>query len=261
MSASARKEKIREYFLKYKSASVSDLAATFRVSEETIRRDLVALDREGFIVRTHGGAVFAKRVSTTVDNEALGRVFLENKQVIARQCLDFIHEGDCIFIDASTTAGTICDLIAGMTLTVLTNSLQVINSLCRSENISLICVGGTYSANRNCFLGRTTNEVLKGHFVDTAFISCRSLSMEYGITDSNDDEAESKQIVCKHANRVCMLADHSKFGMTSFTKVCDFSDIHDLVTDKPLSEEWLHFAEDLGIRVWDTADHGDPEEN
>ncbi len=253
MLASERKERIKEYLLEYKSASVLDLSTYFGVSEETIRRDLVVLDREGYVIRTHGGAVLAKRVSKTVDNDTLGKVFLESKQIIAEQCLLFIHEGDCIFLDASTTAATLCSLIYDMHMTVLTNSLRVIRNLSKAENINLICVGGNYSKDRESFIGRTTNMVLSNHYVDMAFISCRSLSIESGITDSNDEEAEVKQIISRHSNRVFLIADYSKFGKTSFTKVCDFSDIDDIVTDRPLTDEWRGFLEEKGINVWDNS--------
>jgi DeoR/GlpR family transcriptional regulator of sugar metabolism len=253
MLASERKERIKEYLLEYKSASVLDLSTYFGVSEETIRRELVVLDREGYVIRTHGGAVLAKRVSKTVDNDTLGKVFLESKQIIAEQCLQFIHEGDCIFLDASTTAATLCSLIYDMHMTVLTNSLRVIRNLSKAENINLICVGGNYSKDRESFIGRTTNMVLSNHYVDMAFISCRSLSIESGITDSNDEEAEVKQIISRHSNRVFLIADYSKFGKTSFTKVCDFSDIDDIVTDRPLTDEWRGFLEEKGINVWDNS--------
>ena len=95
--------------------------------------------------------------------------------------------------------------------------------------------------------------VLGNHHVDTAFISCRSLSIESGITDSNDEEAEVKQIISRHSNRVFLIADYSKFGKTSFTKVCDFADIDDIVTDRPLTDEWRSFLEEKGVNVWDNS--------
>lgn len=253
MVASKRKERIKEYLLEYKSVSVPELSNQFGVSEETIRRDLASLDKEGYAIRTHGGAVLAKRVSKTVDNDTLGKVFLESKQIIAEQCMQFIHEGDCIFLDASTTAATICPLIFDMNLTVLTNSLRVIKSLSKAENIRLNCVGGNYSKERESFIGRNTNMILNNHYVDSSFISCRSLSIDNGITDSNDEEAEVKKIIIKHSSRVFLLADYSKFGKTSFTKVCDFSEINDIVTDRPLTDEWRSFIEEKGVNVWDNS--------
>lgn len=252
MIASVRKEKIRTYLLEKKNVTVSELSEYFSVSEETTRRDLRLLEDEGFIIRTHGGAMLAQRVRTSVDNKVLGMLFTESKKTIANQCGRFIHDSDCIFLDASTTASAICDEIVNKRVTVLTNSLRVLNRLSENENVKLIGVGGNFISSRQCFVGRETNENLSHYYVDIAFISCRSLDMKTGITDSDDDVAEVKQIVSQHANRVCLIADYTKFDKTSFTRVCSFANIDDIVTDRPLSEEWLRFAIENNIRIWDT---------
>lgn len=254
MLAAVRKEKIKTYMLEKKDVTVTELSQLFSVSEETIRRDLRMLEDEGIVIRTHGGAVLSKRVKSTVDNKVLANLFTESKRSIAAQCGQFIHEGDCIYLDASTTASAICNELGGKHITVLTNSLQIINHLCESGSLKLICVGGNFVRSRQCFVGRETNEQLSHYYVDIAFISCRSLNMKTGITDSDDDVAEVKQIITRHANRVCLIADHTKFDKTSFTRVCNFSDIDDIVTDRPLSNEWVRFAEERNIRIWDAGD-------
>lgn len=259
MLAAVRKEKVKSYLLENKNASVTELSKLFSVSEETIRRDLKALEDDGYVIRTHGGAVLSRRVSKTVDNSALEKIFVKSKQLIADQCRNFIHDGDCIYLDGSTTAATICNTLDDLHVTVLTNSLRIINKLSKADNIKLICVGGSFLNTRECFVGRTTNDVLSRYFVDIAFISCRSVSIENGITDSDDDDAETKQIISSHANRVCLIADHSKFGKTSFAHICDFTRINDIVTDMPLSEEWLRFAEENNINMWDTRPFPQPE--
>lgn len=253
MIAAVRKDKITTYILEKKTVTVSELSERFSVSEETIRRDLRQLEDEGIVIRTHGGAMLSKRVKATVDNKILGTLFTGSKKIIADQCNRFIHEGDCIFLDASTTASAICDEIAQKHVTVLTNSLRAMNRLSENENVKLIGVGGNFVSKRQCFVGRKTTEHLSHHYVDIAFISCRSLNMKTGITDSDDDVAEVKQVMTKHANRVCLIADYTKFDKTSFTRVCSFADIDDIVTDKPLSDEWLRFAAENNIRVWDTC--------
>ncbi len=261
MLSSLRKEKIKITLLEKKEVSVSELAEAFSVSDETIRRDLRVLEEEGFAKRSHGGAVLSNRVKATADNNALAGLFVESKQIIARQCSDFIHNGDCIFLDGSTTASAICGMIQQKEITVLTNSLRAINMLSKSKSIKLICLGGNFLASRQSFVGQCANDTLSRYYVDTAFISCRSLSMENGITDSDDDSARLKQLITKHANRVVLIVDHTKFGKTSFTKACNFGDINDIVTDTPLSEDWLNFATAHGVSVHDTHEAEDTEEN
>lgn len=254
MLAAVRRDKIKTYILEKKDVTVAELSETFSVSEETIRRDLRLLEEEGTVVRTHGGAMLSKRVKSTVDNKILGTLFTGSKKIIAAQCGRFIRDGDCIFLDASTTAYAICDELGQRHVTVLTNSLRVISCLAENKNVKLIGVGGNFLSNRQCFVGRETNESLSHYFVDIAFISCRSLSMKTGITDSDDDAAEVKQIITRHATRVCLIADYTKFDKTSFTRVCSFRDINDIVTDRPLPKNWLRFAHENQIAVWDTCD-------
>ena len=124
MLSSVRKEKIKKTLLEKKEVSVSELAETFSVSDETIRRDLRVLEEEGFARRSHGGATLSNRVKSTVDNSALAGLFVESKRIIAAQCERFIRDGDCIFLDGSTTASAICERIQQKEITVLTNSLR-----------------------------------------------------------------------------------------------------------------------------------------
>ena len=254
MLAAVRHEQIKNMILNEKTVSVVKLSKLFSVSEETIRRDLNVLEEEGVLIRKHGGAIVANRVMSEVNNQALERVFVENKHKIALQSKSFIKNGDCLYIDASTTMYHVCkELDDSLRLTVLTNALNIMNLLGAKENINLIGVGGSLSKTRGCFIGRIAVNTLRSYHVDKAFISCRSISMEEGITDSNDDIAETKQAVIRRANQVILVADHSKFNKVSFTKVCDFDDIDDIITDEPLPPQWQQFARDRSIRLWDPS--------
>lgn len=253
MLAAIRKEKIKNLVLNDKMVSVATLSELFSVSEETIRRDLNVLEEEGVLVRKHGGAIIANRVLSEVNNNVLEKVFVENKHKIALQCKNFIKNGDCLFFDSSTTSYHVCKEIADMKVTVLTNSLSVMNLFSSKDNVNLIGSGGTLSKTKNCFVGRNTIHLLKSYHVDKAFISCRSISMEEGITESNDDIAETKQVVVQRANQVFLIADHSKFNKVSFTQICNFDEIDDIITDEPLSEEWHRFSEEHNIRLWDPS--------
>lgn len=253
MLAAVRQEQIKNMVLNDKVVSVVKLSELFSVTEETIRRDLNVLEEEGILIRKHGGAIIANKVLSGVNNNTLEKVFVENKHKIAVQCKRFIKNGDCLFFDSSTTAYHVCKEIADMKLTVLTNSLSVMNLFSDKEHITLIGAGGTLSKSRNCFIGRNAVNFLRSYHVDKAFFSCRSISMEEGITESNDDVAETKQVVIKRANQVFLIADHSKFNKVSFTQICDFDDIDDIITDRPLPGEWQQFARDRRIRLWDPS--------
>jgi DeoR/GlpR family transcriptional regulator of sugar metabolism len=248
-----RKNKIKQLVLEKKDVTVAELANAFSVSEETIRRDLKLLEDSGFIERTHGGAVLAERVLSSVSSKDLKNVFVESKRVISSLVRPLIKKGDCIFLDSSTTSYYVSDELKDLQLTIATNSLDILSNMSNRSNINLIAIGGTFLQKRRCFVGRNTLKILQDTYFDIVLFSCRTLSLDYGITDSNDDEAEIKRVAGERTKRLILMADHSKFNKASFTKICDLSKISDLITDRPLEREWLEYLSAHNIGYFDTT--------
>ncbi|MFZ5988529.1 MAG: DeoR/GlpR family DNA-binding transcription regulator [Bacillota bacterium] len=245
----ARKSKIKELVLEKKSVSVSELAKMFSVTEETIRRDLKYLEDEGVLIRTYGGAFIQDGVENDINVDIRETIFVENKEKIAIKCAELIHHGDSIFLDASTTSLFISAKIRNKRVTVITNSLKVANTLADSESVRLITVGGLLSSKSMSFLGRSALNSLQGFFVDKAFISCRSVSIEHGVTDSNEQQAELRQLAIKRANKVFLVADHTKFNKTSFATIGSFDEIDYIVVDKKLDNAWHSFLTDQNVEL------------
>lgn len=243
MLAVKRKNLIREEILEKKSVTVSELSQRFDVTEETIRRDLKALEAEGLLTRTYGGAFIQDGAINDVDVSVRETAYIEDKRRIAHRCLELIHHGDSIFLDFSTTALEVAKAVGGMRLTVVTNSLLIANHLTQCGDIRLVLIGGTFFPQHMCLLGDAALEALSSYYVDTAFISCRSLSLEHGVTDSTEQSAAVRRQVIARASRTFLLADHTKFDRTSFIKICDFRSLSGIVTDRPLPEQWRQRAE------------------
>jgi len=243
MLAVTRKAKIKEIILEKKSVVVSELAKAFSVTEETIRRDLKACEDEGFLIRTYGGAFIQDGVTNEVDLAIRETAYTDSKRLIANKCAQIVHNGDSIFLDASTTAFFIAKAVCEMRITVLTNSLKVINFLADYSNIHLITIGGLYASNNMSFVGRGALQSLDNYFLDKAFMSCRSLSQTYGVTDSNESMSEIRRKLLTRSNKIYVVADYSKFDKTSFLNICDFSDINGLISDKHLDQNWIEFLE------------------
>ena len=237
--------------LEKKSVIVSDLAAMFGVTEETIRRDLKALEEEGVLNRTYGGAYVLDGVENEVNLKIRETIYIESKKNIASKAIKEIQNGDSIFLDNSTTAYYLALLLKDMRLTVLTNSLKITNALCEKDNIKLITIGGRYHKENDAFYGLATVTALAQYNVDKAFISCRSLSMQKGISDSVEELANLRQSVIKRSNKVYMIADYSKFDKNSFINTCTFDDIHVVITDKPLSDQWHEFLDTNRVQYLD----------
>ncbi len=250
MLAVKRKAMIKNLVLEKKSVIVSELAAQFSVTEETIRRDLKALEDEGVLTRTYGGAFVQDGVLNDVDLTLRETIYLESKHRIARQCLDLVHNGDSIFLDCSTTALQIARAVKDMRITVLTNALNIANELASSEQARLILIGGTYDSHSKCFSGSAALETLASYYVDTAFFSCRSLSLRHGVTDSVEQNAVVRKLATQRAENTYLVADHTKFNKTSFIKICDFSHLTGIVTDETLSPGWEEMAAQNGLKLY-----------
>lgn len=241
MLAVTRKNKIKDILMERKSITVTELSKTFDVTEETIRRDLKFLEDEGFLTRTYGGAFIQSGVENNVNLELREVAYTKSKDSIAKECRKLIHNGDSIFLDPSTTALFIARAICDMRLTVVTNSLLIIDQLSEFDNIRLVCVGGTLSRDHKAFQGNSTLQALDGLYMDKAFMSCRSLSMEHGITDSSEGMAMIRQKLLHRSNEIYVIADYSKFDKTSFIHICDFDDLTGIITDKVLTQDWKDF--------------------
>lgn len=261
MLAITRKTKIKEIISEKKSVTVMELSKLFSVTEETIRRDFKQLEEEGFLTRTYGGAFIQDGVENSIDLAIRQTAYIESKQRIANKCLEIIHNGDSIFLDSSTTAFQIAKVIGNMRLTVVSNSLLIINELCDKENIHLISLGGSYSPKDKAFDGNTALKSLKGFYFDKIFMSCRSLSREYGITDSKEPLATIRQNLIKRGKRVYLIADFSKFNKTSFITISDFLPITGLITDRPLSEDWKYFLAENQVELYEAEDTASIQEN
>lgn len=256
MLAVARRSKIKEVLQEKKSVTVSDMAHLFDVTEETIRRDLKELEGNGFLTRTHGGAFIQDGVQNDVQFSLRESVYIDSKIAIAKQCAQFIEHGDSIFLDPSTTALAICDQIKDKRLTVLTNSIKAANILKDMLSIKLIMVGGYFDASSMSFLGRSAVDFVKNYYVDKAFVSCRSLSLENGVTDSSEVISSLRTVIIDRSEKVYLIADYSKFDRSSFVKICDYKDIDYIVTDKPLDSRWQEEMKKYNVQIFDSSASG-----
>lgn len=245
----ARKNKIKEIIIEKKSVTVAELTVLFKVTEETIRRDLKQLEDEDFLTRTYGGAYISEGVQNDVDVNLREYIHVEGKKKIASKCASFIHNGDSIFLDASTTSLVIASMIQEKNVTVVTNSIKVVTTLMDKPNIRLVVIGGTLANSSLSNLGRQAELNMTKYFFDTAFISCRSVSMQHGITDSNELQAGIRKLAAEHANHVYLVADYTKFDRTSFARICEFEDINTIVVDNQLSEEWRQFLLEKNVQL------------
>ena len=234
----SRINEIRRTIQKNKSVLVSDLAKKYDVTEETIRRDLKQLEKEGILTRVYGGAYSLEGVQNDVTVRLRKNILSDEKDVIANLCLSFINDGDSIFLDGSTTASSLAHLILDKSISVVTNSLMIAQIVSESTSISLFLIGGKYNGNSMTFTGTSATESMKEYFVDKAFLSCRYISLDKGLTDSDQEQALIRKTVIHNCNHSFLIADHTKLGHNSFYKVADLREINTFITNRPIDSDW-----------------------
>ena len=249
MLAISRLAEIRKMIERDKSVLVYDLAATFGVTEETIRRDLKKLESEGVLARVYGGAYSTDGVENDVNVVLRENILVTEKQVIAQSCLPFIHDGDSFFLDCSTTSLQLAHLLMSYTVTVVTNSLMIAQALASCANIRLIMIGGKLHKTSMSFVGENASLMLGQYYLDKAFLSCRSLSMSTGVSDSNEAQSAIRRLALSRSNTAFLLADHTKFGATSFAHISELRDFDYLVTDATPDPEWRTYLAQNNVKL------------
>jgi DeoR/GlpR family transcriptional regulator of sugar metabolism len=231
------------------SARVTELAKHFRVTEETIRRDLEKLESEGKLLRSHGGAVAP--VATAGERHYTERQLANarEKSAIARLAVELISEGDTIVLDASSTVLQLARLLPDIDVTVLTNSIQVALALADRPRMRVVGTGGTLSSASLSFAGPQAEEALEKYFVNKAFLSCTGVDIDFGLSDINERQALFKVKMMDISARTYLLADHSKFGAKSLRRFSRIEDVDEIITDSELDADMLETIRRAGPTV------------
>jgi DeoR/GlpR family transcriptional regulator of sugar metabolism len=234
-----------------KRVYVSELAKLMNVTEETIRRDLEKLEDQNLLRRSYGGAVLNEHVSDDISFHRRSKINNDSKQRIAEKAAALIKDGDTIMVDSSTTCLTLLSAIQyKKDLTIITNSVNIVHDFLQSP-FTLISTGGKLRQNSCALVGPVTIDTIHRYFVDLALCSCKGLDREKGIMESNDEESLVKQSMASRAQKAVLLADHSKFGRTSFVHTFDFDVIDTIVTDEPPEKSWIDFLNKAQISLID----------
>lgn len=250
MLAIERKNEILATLQKEHRVLVSQLSQKYDVTEETIRRDLDKLEKEGFVKKTYGGAVINNNTNIDLPLRIREKTNKKEKMTIAKYTAGLIEEGESIMLDSSSTSLMIArELKQLKKLTVITNSVEVLVALAGNKGITVISTGGTLRDSSLSLVGRTAEKTLTNFNVDKAIISCKGFDIKKGITESNEEEAEVKNIMRSCAGKTILAIDSSKFDNISFTKMNDLKPDDIVVTDYLDDEKWLTYFNDRKIEI------------
>ncbi len=251
MFALERQKKIMELLVSEGAVSVSRLSVELSVTEETVRRDLEKLEKQGDLKRTHGGAVPADEGNTyEASLEKRKATNIDAKQKIARLAAREVKEGDTIFLDASTTTFFMAKELKQMrNITVITNSLRVIVELDNTENVKVISIGGVLSNNQSFIGTLAENSIADNYVASKVFFSSKGITATVGILESNEQECGIKKKMLKNSKYKYFLCDNSKIGGVGFVKLAQFDEIDCLITEAEPDAELMEKLEESEVKV------------
>lgn len=252
MFAEQRHQIIIQKLNQDKSIRASELMEHFGVSFETIRRDLEYLESEGYLRRVHGGAILKEPdYSREIPLPIRESIYMEEKAELSQIAVRYVTEGMSIALDPSTTNTQIAKALKAKfdRLTVITNSLPIVNELISMPGYTVIMTGGVIRHEEQSIIGDLAEEFSSRFHADLFFMSMSGVTLEAGITDYGVGEIQVKKIMLANAKRCIALADSSKFGQNSFIKVCGAAEVERFVTDSKINRDIVEQFRKNGIEI------------
>ncbi len=229
---------------------VNDLSETLDVSEITIRRDLEQLEVEGLLERTHGGAIFNQRIRLEPLYSEKHRTHQAEKRSIGMAAAGLVAAGDTLLVNSgSTTLQLFRHLALKPDIKVITSNMSAFLEV-QGAALELLLVGGSYRAQSNSLVGPLALLSLQQVFAGKCFIGVDGVSLKYGMTTPNLQEAEvARTMIERTRGQVIILADHSKIGVVADFVTAPLEKVDILVTDAGVHPEYVDELRALGVEV------------
>lgn len=245
-----RQKQILSLLGKQGRLSVAEIVEQFAISEATARRDLESLTSQGKAQRVHGGAIAIEQAPPEQPILQREGEQAEEKSAIGRAAADLIHDGETVFLGSGTTVlETARHLRERRNLTVVTNSLPVLNALAGLKDITVVSLGGQLRESELSFIGHITEQALAELHVGKVVIGTRGLSLEHGLTNDYLPETLTDRAILKIGREVIVAADHTKINRVSTALLAPLSSMTTFVTDANADKKFLQALKKLDIQV------------
>ncbi|VTP13745.1 HTH-type transcriptional repressor GlcR [Phytobacter ursingii] len=232
-----RLEQIMDYLKGHNLVTVDQLVTITNASPATIRRDLIKLDQEGVISRSHGGVTLNRFIPSQPTTLEKMQRNLSEKHAIACAAASLVKAGDAIVLDAGTTMIELARQLTHLPLRVITSDLHIALFLSEFKQIEVTIIGGRIDDTSQSCIGDHGRKLLQGIWPDMAFVSCNGWDLEKGITSPTEEKAALKRALIDNAQRRVLLADSSKYGAWSLFNVARLDSLTDIVTDSHLGDD------------------------
>lgn len=250
LPSAARQQQIRRRLSERPGVVVAALAREFEVSEMTIRRDLAALEAQAHVRRTHGGAMLTERMILEFDYRDRRATNRTAKRAIAATARRLIRPGQRLILDNGTTTLELAALLQdGENLTVITPSLAVASELQHAAGVEVILLGGVVRRGSPDLTGPVTEHCLELFSADYAFQGADGIGLDGSIYNSDLRLARVDRLMRRLAQRCCVLADHSKLGVTALARSGSLADVDVFITSRGAPAGALRRFRRLGPEV------------
>jgi DeoR family transcriptional regulator, fructose operon transcriptional repressor len=245
-----RRERIQEYLAIHKIVRLDDLYRMLDASEATVRRDLEWLEREGYLERTHGGAILSQRMTLEPEYVQRANKNPEEKRLIGELAASLIVDGDVVFINSGTTTTQVMHHIRkGAGITVISNNVYAALEV-GGSGFTHHLVGGEFQPQSNSVAGRFATESLRQVYANKAILGVDGISLLHGCTVPSNTEAEIiRQMIERTQQEVIIVADHSKCGVVSNYQVCAIDEVDKLVTDDAFDPSTLESLTSHSVEI------------
>jgi DeoR family transcriptional regulator, aga operon transcriptional repressor len=249
MQQSQRLATILERLSSDGSVGVVDIARELAVSTATVRRDLQLLESQRLLGRTHGGAV-PQGVLYELPLRYKSTRQAEEKRRIAAEAASRVADGWAIGLTGGTTTTEVARaLVDRPQLTIVTNALNIAAEMAVRPNLKLVVTGGVARSESYELIGPLAAASLQSLNLDMVFLAVDGISPRAHLTNQHEGEAGINRALIERADRVTVVADSSKLGKVAFARICELSDVTELITDDQADPEQIEALQQQGLTV------------
>lgn len=248
MNKKTRHDHILSELSKRGEISALTISEFLHVSLATIRRDLNELNNNGSLKRTHGGAILKSGFEEMPFNRKINKNLVEKKS-ISILTASAIEDGKIIGCTGGTTVTHILSMLKNRKIRVVTNAVNIAYMLAPFENTEVILSGGVIRPKSYEIIGSDTIRTISSFIFDIALIGVDGISSEYGLTTYNLEEAQIAAHIIERSKEVWVVADYSKFGVTTPAIISPLSKVAVIITDDKIDDKWIQISKEQGISL------------
>ncbi len=247
-----RRRKILQMIERDGQVTITDLAKRFSVSGVTVRADLDALSGAGAVMRSHGGAVRKAEATQDFPLRFKATLHRSEKVRIGEAAAKMVQPGETVILDSGTTTAEIARHLRELKtrpLTVITNAINIASELADAPGVSVIVIGGLLRPVSHSFVGPQAEAMMRELHADRLFLGVDGLDIEIGPSTPDVLEAQVNRWMVTVAREANVVADWSKLGRRSVSKIVSIDKVHRLITDKAAPPEFCEALRKKGVDV------------